>query len=170
MKLRAVSRRLGRGRLWVDVHGPGRPSNGPWHVLRIDATPSTCVMLPLPAFSFAEPARKGSSVTACGFAFVRSNGSLEIPLMFRLELVYAKDASILGASFGAYSERVLSGNLDRVRSRRTRSFLFFEICALHGCLLRWGHPACSTLGLPNAMATSGNAHEMGAFSLRILHS
>ena len=57
----------------------------------------------------AEPARKGSPVTACDFAFIRSNGSLEIPLMFRLELVYAKDVSNLGASFGMHSRRVLSG-------------------------------------------------------------
>ena len=60
----------------------------------------------------AEPARKGSPVTACEFAFIRSNGSLEIPLMFRPELLHAKDVPILGASFGAYSERVLSGTSD----------------------------------------------------------
>ena len=60
----------------------------------------------------AEPARKGSPVTACDFAFIRSDGSLEIPLMFRLELVYAKDTSNLGASFGMHSRRVLSGTSD----------------------------------------------------------
>ena len=42
-------------------------------------------------------------------AFIRCNGSIEIPLMFCSELLHAKDASILGASFGAYSEQVLSG-------------------------------------------------------------
>ena len=68
-----------------------------------------------------EPARPGSPVTACDFAFIRSDGSLEIPLMFRPELLHAKDVSNLGASFGAYSERVLSGYLGRVRSRRARS-------------------------------------------------
>ena len=57
----------------------------------------------------AEPARPGSPVTACDFAFIRSNGSIEIPLLFCLELAYAKDASILGASFGMHSRRVLSG-------------------------------------------------------------
>ena len=56
-----------------------------------------------------EPARPGSPVTACDFAFIRSNGSLEIPLMFRPELLHAKDVSNLGASFGAYSGQVLSG-------------------------------------------------------------
>ena len=57
----------------------------------------------------AEPARPGSPVTACDLAFVRSNGSIEIPLMFLPELMHAKDVSNLGASFGAYSGRVLSG-------------------------------------------------------------
>ena len=57
----------------------------------------------------AEPARPGSPVTACDFAFIRSNGSLETPLMFRPEQMHAKDVSNLGASFGAYSGRVLSG-------------------------------------------------------------
>ena len=57
----------------------------------------------------AEPARKGSPVTACDFAFVRSNGSSETPLMFSIGLLHAKDASILGASFGMHSRRVLSG-------------------------------------------------------------
>ena len=56
-----------------------------------------------------EPARPGSPVTACDFAFIRSNGSTEIPLMFCIGLLHAKDASILGASFGVYSMRVLSG-------------------------------------------------------------
>ena len=56
-----------------------------------------------------EPARPGSPVTACDFAFIRSNGSTEIPLMFCPELLHAKDVPILGASFGAYSGRVLSG-------------------------------------------------------------
>ena len=60
----------------------------------------------------AEPARTGSPVTACDFAFIRCNGSSETPLMFCLELVYAKDASNLGASFGAYSGRVLDGSLN----------------------------------------------------------
>ena len=57
----------------------------------------------------AEPARPGSPVTACDFAFIRSNGSLETPLMFRPEQMHAKGVSNLGASFGAYSGRVLSG-------------------------------------------------------------
>ena len=57
----------------------------------------------------AEPARPGSPVTACDFAFIRSNGSLETPLMFCIGLLHAKDEPILGASFGAYSMRVLSG-------------------------------------------------------------
>ena len=56
-----------------------------------------------------EPARTGSPVTACDFAFIRSNGSIETPLMLLPELMHAKDVSILGASFGAYSGRVLSG-------------------------------------------------------------
>ena len=60
----------------------------------------------------AEPARKGSPVTACDFAFIRSNGSSETPLMFCSELLHAKDASTLGASFGAYSEQVLGGTSD----------------------------------------------------------
>ena len=51
-----------------------------------------------------------------------------------------------------------------------RKDVVLVICALHGCLLRWGHPACSALGLPNAMATSGNAPEMGVFSLGIRRS
>ena len=50
--------------------------------------------------------------TVSSLAFIRSNGSLEIPLMFRPELLHAKDMSNLGASFGAYSERVLSGTSD----------------------------------------------------------
>ena len=60
----------------------------------------------------AEPARPGSPVTACDFAFVRCDGSSETPLMFSIGLLHAKDASILGASFGAYSMRVLSGTSD----------------------------------------------------------
>ena len=60
----------------------------------------------------AEPARPGSPVTACDFAFIRSNGSSETPLMFCSELLHAKEASTLGASFGAYSERVLDGSLN----------------------------------------------------------
>ena len=59
-----------------------------------------------------EPAQPGSPVTACDFAFIRSNGSSETPLMFCSELLHAKDASTLGASFGAYSEQVLGGTSD----------------------------------------------------------
>ena len=60
----------------------------------------------------AEPARKGSPVTACDLAFVRSNGSFKIPSILCSELMHAKEASTLGASFGAYSERVLDGSLN----------------------------------------------------------
>ena len=45
-------------------------------------------------------------------AFIRCNGSLETPLMFRPEQMLAKGVSNLGASFGAYSGRVLSGTSD----------------------------------------------------------
>lgn len=54
---------------------------------------------------------RGATATprAVRFKAFRCNGSTEIPLMFCIGLLHAKDASILGASFGAYSMRVLSG-------------------------------------------------------------
>ena len=45
-------------------------------------------------------------------AFIRCNCSSETPLMFCSELLHAEDVPNLGASFGAYSERVLSGTSD----------------------------------------------------------
>ena len=48
-----------------------------------------------------EPARKGSPVTACDLAFIRSRGSSKTPLIVFLGLMHAKGVSILGVSFGA---------------------------------------------------------------------
>ena len=86
---------------------PRRPTAAEFAIL----LPAGCGVVAAGAIG-AEPARKGSPVTACDFAFVRCDGSSETPLMFCSELLHAKDSPNLGASFGAYSEQVLSGTSD----------------------------------------------------------
>ena len=53
--------------------------------------------------------KRAATPRAVRFSVIRCNGSLETPLMFCIEHVHAKDVPNLGASFGAYSMRVLSG-------------------------------------------------------------
>ena len=128
----------------------------------------------------AEPARKGSPVTACDFAFVRCDGSLEIPLMFRPELLHAKDVSNLGASFGAYSGQVLSGTSRECVPGGRALFSSFELVSVMdagskgaSCLQRQEPAKAATTASRNAKLTFRFkfvvARSFGGFLKRILN-